>query len=158
MTQKVHKNCITQGKCSIFVANMKNTQILWVRDGVKSKIFSNPTIGWAENGLSEGDLLEGDLAYRCPPPCACMGEGKRRRRFCPYTQDDGRPFSWPLPPKIPPFSSGRRLEAKRTTRHNTSFALDSKFIKSRAPAVYSVSSVAGGGGGGGACHQSARPM
>ncbi len=26
-------------------------------------LFSNPPIGWSENGLREGDLLEGELAY-----------------------------------------------------------------------------------------------
>ncbi len=98
-------------------------------------------------------LREEKLAYPpLPPLCPRMGERKGRRRFCPYTQDGGRNADRPsLGPFLrkSPFSSGRRLEAKRTTRHNTSlrWRADFKFIKSRAPAVQQVSSVAGGGGG-----------
>ncbi len=38
-----------------------------VREGVYSKIFSNPSIGWYENGFWEGNLLRGKSAYGYPP-------------------------------------------------------------------------------------------
>ncbi len=68
LTQKVNKNSITRGMRKVFVENMKTSQFLWVREGVKSKKFSISPIGWSENGLREGDLLEGKSAYGHPPP------------------------------------------------------------------------------------------
>ncbi len=114
-------------------------------------------MGCSENGLSEGDLLEGKLAYGQPPlpppPLPTYrGEEGKKALLSLYSRTAEDPSLGPSFLRKSPFSSGRRLEAKRTTRHNTSFALDFKFIKSRAPAVQQVSSVAGGGGGG-ACHQ-----
>ena len=41
---------------------LKNSNF-WCLGGGKMDLFSNPPIGWSENGLREGDLLEGKLAY-----------------------------------------------------------------------------------------------
>ncbi len=46
---------------------LKNCNFFVVREGVKRIFFSNSPIGWSENGLREGDLLEGKSAYGYTP-------------------------------------------------------------------------------------------
>ena len=46
---------------------LKQQHFFWVREGVNSIFFSNPPIGWSENGFREGNLLRGKSANGYPP-------------------------------------------------------------------------------------------
>ncbi len=63
-------------KCKTFPGYVEKLKFFGVREGVKGNFFQNPSIGWSENGLREGDLLEGKSAYGypplSPPPCPRM--------------------------------------------------------------------------------------
>ncbi len=50
------------------LGNVEKLQFFGVREGVKGFFSPNPSIGWSENGLRKGDLLEGKSAYGYPPP------------------------------------------------------------------------------------------
>ena len=52
---------------------MLKIAIFWCQGGGKMNFFSNPHIGWSENGLREGDLLEGKSAYGYPLPLPTYG-------------------------------------------------------------------------------------
>ena len=66
-------------KFKTFSGNVEKLKFFGFREGVKGKIFQNPSIGWSENGLREGALLEGKSAYGYPPlpppPCPRMARG-----------------------------------------------------------------------------------
>ena len=57
-----------------FLGNFEKLQIFWGQGmgGGKEKYSRILQLGWSENGLREGGLLEGKSAYWYPPPCPRM--------------------------------------------------------------------------------------